>query len=102
MRPSATRRIGMHRTTIAAIVLCLVGASAFLALAVGAATLMDLANPSRPAGPEAGTGPRPNSFDAPDWHAGDPWTYGANATAGGVRADGPSATGGVTRPVLPA
>src|SRR5437660_1145203 len=96
MRPSATRRIGMHRTTIAAIVLCLVGASAVVALAVGPATLMNLANPSRPAGPEAGTGPRPNSFDAPTWHAGDTWTYDVNATAGGIRADGPSATGNAT------
>src|SRR5207249_11288779 len=89
MRPSATRRLGMHRTTIAAIVLCLVGASAFLALAVGPATLMDLANPSRPAGPEAGTGPRPNSSDAPTWHAADTSTYDANATARGLRAGRP-------------
>src|SRR5205807_10298503 len=102
MQPSATRRIGMHRTTIAAIVACLVGASAFVALAVGPATLMNLANPSRPAGPEAGAGPRPNTFDAPTWHAGDTWTYDVNATAGGFRADRPSATGSVTRTAVSA
>ena len=92
----------MHRTTLAAIVVCIVGASAFVALAVGPTTLMNLANPNRPAGPEAGSGPRPNSFDAPTWHTGDTWTYDANASAGGVRADGPSATGSVTRTVVSA
>src|SRR5947207_6280593 len=102
MRPLATRRIGMHRTTLAAIVVCIVGTSAFVALAVGPTTLMNLANPNRPAGPEAGSGPRPNSFDAPTWHMGDTWTYDANASAGGVRADGPSATGSVTRTVVSA
>src|SRR5207237_555286 len=102
MRPLATRRIGMHRTTLAAIVVCIVGASAFVALAVGPTTLMNLANPNRPGGTEAGTGPRPNSFDAPTWHTGDTWTYDANASAGGVRADGPSATGSVTRTVISA
>src|SRR5947207_14447531 len=97
MRPLATRRIGMHRTTLAAIVVCLVFASAFVALAVGPTTLMNLANPNRPAGPEAGSGPRPNSFDAPTWHMGDTWTYEANASAGGVRAHGPSAARAVAR-----
>ena len=92
----------MHRTTIAVIVVGIVAVSAFLALAVGPAALMDLANPNRPGRPTVGTGPAPNSFDAPTWHAGDTWTYDVNASAGGIRPDSPSATGSVTRTVVSA
>jgi hypothetical protein len=89
----------MQRRALGVLIACLVAAIALSAVAFGPAALRDLT--SAPGG-QTGTGPQATSIERPTWHTGDTWTYAINTTSAGMRPDGPSASGSLTRTVVSA
>ncbi len=90
----------MQRRVLGVLIACLVTAIAISAVAFGPAALRDLGSPKAPG--QTGTGPQATSIERPTWHQGDTWTYTVNTTSAGLRPDGPSASGSLTRTVVSA
>jgi hypothetical protein len=89
----------MQRRVLGVVIACLVTAVAISAIAFGPAAFRDLGSPP---GGQTGTGPHATSIERPTWHRGDTWTYTVNTTSAGMRPDGPSASGTLTRTVVSA
>ncbi len=90
----------MQRRVLGVLIACLVTAIAISAVAFGPAALRDLGSPKAPG--QTGTGPQATSIERPTWYQGDTWTYTVNTTSAGLRPDGPSASGSLTRTVVSA
>lgn len=91
----------MQRRVFGVLIACLVTAVAISAIALGPAVLRNLGAPGTPGG-QNGSGPQATSIERPTWHPGDTWTYAVITTSQGMRPDGPSASGSLTRTVVSA
>jgi hypothetical protein len=91
----------MQRRVLGVLIACLVTAVAISGVAFGPGALRNLGNPNAP-GDQTGTGPQVTSIEKPTWHRGDTWTYSLNTTSAGMRPDGSSASGSLTRTVVSA